>query len=189
MFFKSPKNIPNHYPDHEIWKSCWLLLAGNSNFRIVIWNMFLEIWQTHHTFWKKTPLEFAHLNYTDKYGLISEGIFNLVPFLKKMNKITVPQYQQEHVFFWPQTFINISNGNNFLIWKGFNNIYQFVEHVISTSPCLWESSIIIVKRQLLGAKQQYYTILLILGKYKKGKEIDRFFCNSFIISWVLLIYN
>ena len=50
-FFKSPnlkENIPNHYPELEIWISCLLL--------IVIWNISfgdLEIWKTHRFFWKK----------------------------------------------------------------------------------------------------------------------------------------
>ena len=41
------KNLPNYYPEHEIWICCLLLLAGNLNFkfRIVIWNIFLEIWR------------------------------------------------------------------------------------------------------------------------------------------------
>ena len=43
----SKKKIPNHYPELEIWICCLLLLAGNLNFnfRIVIWNIFLEIWR------------------------------------------------------------------------------------------------------------------------------------------------
>ena len=37
------KNIPNHYPEHEIWISGLLFLAGNLNFkiRIVIRNIFV----------------------------------------------------------------------------------------------------------------------------------------------------
>ena len=36
---KSPKNIPKHYPELEIWMSCLLLWVGNSNsqFWILIW--------------------------------------------------------------------------------------------------------------------------------------------------------
>ena len=39
---KSPKkNIPNYYPELEIWICCLLLLVGNLNFkfRIVFWNI------------------------------------------------------------------------------------------------------------------------------------------------------
>ena len=47
-FFKSPKKvIPNHYPELEIQKNCFVLWAGISNFkfRIVIWRICLEIWR------------------------------------------------------------------------------------------------------------------------------------------------
>ena len=48
------KNIPNYYPELEIWIYILLSLAGNLNlnfkFRTVIWNIFFEIWQRHRTF-------------------------------------------------------------------------------------------------------------------------------------------
>jgi hypothetical protein len=41
VFQISKTNIPNHYPELEIWISCLLFLAENLNFkfRIVIWNI------------------------------------------------------------------------------------------------------------------------------------------------------
>ena len=53
-------NIPNHYPELEIWISCLLLWAGNSNFkfRIVIWNSYLgNVKNTSHFLKKKPPLK------------------------------------------------------------------------------------------------------------------------------------
>ena len=47
--------------------------------------VFGDLTNTSH-FLKKNPLEIAHLNYSDKYGLISEGIFNLVPSSKTWTK-------------------------------------------------------------------------------------------------------
>ena len=46
VFQISKTNIPNHYPELEIWISCLLLWAGNSNFkfRIVIWSIFVIQW-------------------------------------------------------------------------------------------------------------------------------------------------
>ena len=61
VFFKSPKKYSKLLS--WVWnlKSCKVLLATNSNFqfRIVIWNIFLEIWQTHRTFWKKATFSFC----------------------------------------------------------------------------------------------------------------------------------
>ena len=48
VFHIAKINIPNHYPELEIWISCFLFLAGNLNFkvRIVIWNnFFFDIWR------------------------------------------------------------------------------------------------------------------------------------------------
>ena len=47
--------------------SCLLLWVGKSNFkfRIVIWNIFLEIWQRHRTFWKEAT--FRYLESTMSY--------------------------------------------------------------------------------------------------------------------------
>ena len=58
-FFKSPnlqnKNIPNYYPELEIWICCLLLLGGNLNFklRIVIPNIF---------FWRFRDLKYIALS-------------------------------------------------------------------------------------------------------------------------------
>ena len=43
VFQISKKNIPNYYPELEIWIWCLLLLAGNLNFkfRIAFWNIFI----------------------------------------------------------------------------------------------------------------------------------------------------
>ena len=48
VFQISKKYILNYYPELEIWICCLLLLARNLNFkfRIVILNLFWEIWKT-----------------------------------------------------------------------------------------------------------------------------------------------
>ena len=58
VFQISKIDIPNRYPELDIWISCLLLWTGDSNFkfRIVIWNIYFWDLQTHRTFWKKTPL-------------------------------------------------------------------------------------------------------------------------------------
>ena len=45
----SKKNIPNYYPELEIWICCLLLLAVNLNFmfKIVIWNIFFWRFEKH----------------------------------------------------------------------------------------------------------------------------------------------
>ena len=58
-------NIPNHYPE---LKSCLLLWAGNSNFklRIVIWNIF---------FWRFGDLtNTSHFSWTGRWKRIPKGV-------------------------------------------------------------------------------------------------------------------
>ena len=66
---KSKKNIPNYYPELEIWICCLLLLAGNLNFkfRIVIWNIFLEIWRFEKHFLKKSHLYYGGSNFESTF--------------------------------------------------------------------------------------------------------------------------
>ena len=55
IFHIAKINIPNHYPELEIWISCLHLWAGNSNFKF-FGTFFWEIWKTDLTYWKKAPL-------------------------------------------------------------------------------------------------------------------------------------
>ena len=57
-FLNLQRNIPNHYPSLEIWMSCLLLWAGNSNskFRIVICNIIFGDWTNNSHFLKKSYL-------------------------------------------------------------------------------------------------------------------------------------
>ena len=49
------KNIPNYYPELEIWICCLHLLSGNLNFkfRIVFWNIFFGNFKNTSHFLKK----------------------------------------------------------------------------------------------------------------------------------------
>ena len=66
------KNIPNYYPDLEIWICYLLLLVGNLNFKfkIVIWNIFFLRFEKHIALSEEMkPLTQAHVMWKGIWGM------------------------------------------------------------------------------------------------------------------------
>ena len=85
-------NNPNHYPELEIWISCLLLWAGNSNFkfRIVIWNIYFGDLTNTSQFLKRSYL----------YQCLWAQTYFRMTICRKLSTTDIPNFYQYTLRHW-----------------------------------------------------------------------------------------